>query len=134
MSDPGDLSWWFGNQGSTPIDPNAAKLQTAGANRDYINRALGGVAGREAPQANAAQLNQGNYNQWRAQQMGLANTLGQVASGQQAGAGELAVNRQIDQAMAAQQSAANSARGANAMLAGRQAVRGAADQIGRAHV
>lgn len=129
MSDPTDASWWWGGSSYNP-DPNAAKLQGgAQTAQNYIGQALGGVQGRQAPQATyttfgpAAQLNTGIYNQDRAQQMGLANTLGAIASGQQAGAGELAVNRQIGQALAQQQSAVNSARGASAMLGAREAAR-----------
>lgn len=94
--------------------------------------------GRQAPQAQAAQL--GSPYQMQTQQldpsqmgqsrgalMGVANRLGAIANGQQAGAGELAVNRQFGQGAAALQSAARSARGANAALAYRNAMRSTAD-------
>lgn len=57
------------------------------------------------------------------QQQRLAAQLGQIATGQQAGAGELAVQRQGQRAMAAQLAAARGARGPAAMSAGRQASR-----------
>ncbi len=62
----------------------------------------------------------------RAQMQQQANRLGSIASGQTAGAGEIAVNRQVGQAVAGQQSMAQSARGGNAALAGRLAARNAA--------
>jgi hypothetical protein len=59
--------------------------------------------------------------------MGVAGDLGRIASGQQAGAGELAVNRQVGQATAAQTAAARMAHGANSALASRNAARNTAD-------
>lgn len=94
--------------------------------------------GRQAPMAQAAQLGApyqmqthqlapGQMDQSRGGLMGVANRLGAVASGQQAGAGELAVNRQFGQGASALQSAARSAHGANAALAYRNAMRATAD-------
>lgn len=82
---------------------------------------------RQAPQAQGSQLAGGPQNQARQGMMDMTNRLGAIASGQQAGAGELAVNRQVGQANAAQQSAARAARGANAALAARNAARNSAD-------
>jgi len=69
----------------------------------------------------------GAQDQSRQGMMDLTNRLGAVASGQQAGAGELGVNRQVSLANAAQVSAARNARGANAALAARGAARNQAD-------
>ena len=65
--------------------------------------------------------------QWRAMQMQQAQHLQGVASGQQQGAGELAAQRQVQQAMASQQGMAHMARGGqNAALAFRGAANNAA--------
>jgi hypothetical protein len=118
---------WLMGDPKVGLNPNDAKLQGGDYLRSTIQNGIAAAGGRAAPQSQAASLDQGAYNQWRQQQMGLANQLGAVASGQQKGAGELAVGRQIQQGLAAQQSAANSARGANALLGARAAVRGASD-------
>jgi len=124
MSDPLDPSWWWGGDTYTP-DPSAAKLGgRAGEVTGTIGGALGGLAsaGALGPVGFNAQGSQ----RWGLQQQQLADQLARVANGQQAGAGERAVNRQIGSALAQQQSVANSARGANALLAGREAARPAA--------
>lgn len=59
--------------------------------------------------------------------LGVANRLGGIAGGQQMGAGELAVNHQLGQGMAAQTAAARMAHGANAAIAARNAMRNQAD-------
>lgn len=117
MSDPTDASWWFGGPQYTP-DPNAAVLQDGSQQRNTI----GGALAQSNP-GQQATFDQSGSNYWNGQQQALNQQLGAVASGQQQGAGELAVNRQIGQAQAAQQSIAASARGANAMLGGREAAR-----------
>lgn len=95
--------------------------------RQYAQGQLGGVQGRQAPTANAyqlgaaAQLAGGPQDQFRQQQMGLMAQMAGVAGGQQAGAGELAVRRQANQAAAQQMGAMNMARGANAASAARAA-------------
>ncbi|HLZ48465.1 MAG TPA: hypothetical protein VKR80_07440 [Candidatus Limnocylindria bacterium] len=120
MSDPSDLSFWFGGPQYTP-DPNAAKL---GGNAQYAGQfATQGLYG--GPQK--ATFDTSQQDQFRGQQQTLANQLAGVASGQQQGAGELAVQRQVGHAMAAQQSAAAGARGANAALGARDAMRNQAD-------
>lgn len=119
-------------------DPAAKRDPTIqGANTDYatgvIKNALGTVGTRAAPQAGgvqlgaAAQVDPTQQAQFRAGQMQQIGQLQGIASGQQQGAGEMAVNRQLSQALAAQHSAAASARGANAMLAGREGARQAAN-------
>lgn len=90
-----------------------------------------GVAGRAAPQVTGTQLAGGPQDQARQGLQGVATRLGAVAGGQAPGAGELAVNRQVGQATAAQTSLARSARGANAALAYRNAARNVGD-IGQA--
>lgn len=92
-----------------------------------LGQIAAGAPGRAAPQMGGTQLAGGPQDQSRQGMMDLTGRLGAVASGQQAGAGELAVNRQIGQAAAAQQSAARSARGANAALAARNAARNQSD-------
>lgn len=102
---------------------NATKNMADGpASGAYQTDYLKGMLGRQAPQMNTAQSDQA-----RSQQQGLAQMLQGVASGQQVGAGEMAVNRQVGQAQAQQQAQAQMARGANAALAARQAARTSAD-------
>lgn len=127
----GDAKDWLLGGGATK------GLDSKGANTDYaqgfLRDQLGGVTGRQAPTATAAQLGQaaqlagGPQDQARAQQQATAGYLQSVMGGQRAGAGELAVNRQVGQAQAAQQAAARMARGSNAALAARNAMRGQAD-------
>jgi hypothetical protein len=88
--------------------------------------ALGQLATNAANQQ-APQLATGQMDQSRGGLMGTANRLGAIASGQQAGAGEMAVNRQVGQATAAQTAAARMAQGANAALAARNAARNTAN-------
>ena len=92
-----------------------------------------GAGSRAAPAATAArlggpyQLAGGPQDQARAGMLGVADRLGAIAGGQAPGAGELAVNRQLGSATAAQIAAARTARGANAALAFRNAARNTAD-------
>ncbi|MGN6107230.1 MAG: hypothetical protein ACTHU0_19135 [Kofleriaceae bacterium] len=126
----GVKNWLFGG--------NATEgLNTRGENADFaqgfLRNQVSGLGGREAPRAqaaqlgSAAQLNGGPQDQVRQQQQQAVGHLQGIMSGQQAGAGELAVNRQVGQAGAAQQAAARMARGANAALAARNAARNTAD-------
>ena len=121
-------SFMFGGMGKQP-DPNASKFTDQDYITNQIKSGIQGAQNRQAPQAGntqigpvaqgqASTIDQGRYNDWRTQQMNLAQQLGQVASGQQAGAGELAVQRQIQQGLAGQQAQARMARGgANPALA-----------------
>lgn len=93
--------------------------QTGQYQRDYLQ---GDFMNRQAPQ-----MDQGQSDQTRAQQGQLAQMLFRTASGQQQGAGELAAQRGVNNAMAQQTSAAQMARGANAALAARNAARSTAD-------
>lgn len=121
----GGLAGYFGG-GST-----AKKVDPRFASYDFATDKLTGMANaapRAAPTAQGAyQLAPAQMAESRGGMLGVANRLGAVASGQQAGAGELAVNRQLGQATAAQIAAARAARGGNAALAARAAARNTAD-------
>lgn len=121
--------------GKEKADPNNAKLEGGQYMRDYLQGRLGGVDGRQAPQAGrttigqvrqgqGANINTGPQDQFRMREMLLADQAARVASGQDKGAGELAVRRQMQQAAAQQQSNAASQRGGAAGMAGRAAARG----------
>lgn len=117
--------------------PKKPEVDTRFINYDPVTDRLGKIADgaqmRAAPQATAvrtgapAQLATGQIDQSRGGMLGVANQLGGIASGTQMGAGEMAVNRQLGQATAAQTSAARMARGANSALAYRNAARNTAD-------
>jgi hypothetical protein len=115
-----DLGNWFtGGDASKQFAKDAApKYEGYGAG--MLQGALNGGIGNQ-------QLNFGAADQSRGQMQGLAQQLGAVASGQQQGAGELAAQRQMHGAEAAQQAFARIARGSNAALAARQAARNTAD-------
>lgn len=127
-------SWLFGNgDKNAALDPANFQLQGGDALRQYAMGQMTGAQGRGAPTAQAAQLgaaaqlNGGPQDEWRARQMGLADQYGGVASGQQMGAGEMAVRRQANQQAAQMMGGANMARGANAGIAARAAARGLGD-------
>jgi hypothetical protein len=130
-------SFLFGGMGQSP-NPKKAQL----SDRDFIihniQGSLGAVNDRQAPQAGnttispvmtgqASQLNTAQADAARAQQQQLAGYYNNVITGQQAGAGELAAQRQAVRAAAAQHAMAASARGSNAALAARGAARNVAD-------
>ena len=98
---------------------------------DYATNQLGQMAasaqGRYAPVIDPSQLNRFYLDQSRGGLMDTAGRLSGIASGQQQGAGEMAVNAQLGRAAAAQNAAARMARGANAALALRNAQRNQAD-------
>lgn len=98
---------------------------------DATTNRLGQIAdtaqGRIAPTIGAMQLAGGPQDQARQGMMDVTGRLGGIAAGTQAGAGELAVNRQLGSAFAAQNSAARSARGPMSALAYRNAMRNSAD-------
>lgn len=121
---PGVKNLIFGGDATKGISTKPQNYDAATAQLGQIASAAGG---RAAPQAAGTQLDGVPQGQARQGLMDLTGRLGAVASGQQAGAGELAVNRQIGQASAAQASAARAARGANAALAARNAARNQAD-------
>mgnify|MGYP001593602346 FL=1 len=113
-----DESWL-----SKLLHSNPSKNMASGpASADYQTGYLKDMLGRGAPVQDQTQSNQA-----REQQNQLADLLRRQASGLTPGAGEMAVNRQIGQAQAAQTAQASMARGANAALAGRTAARNTAD-------
>lgn len=116
MSDPSDWSWWTGGDATKNLNPQGQYGQQLGG---QLQGYLGGAAHNP--------LNFGQANQDRQNMGNLAGMLQGVASGQNRGAGELAVNRQVGQATAAQQAAAQMAHGANAAMAARNAARNTAD-------
>lgn len=122
----GAHDWIFGGTATKGINTKLGGYDQAQAQ-------LGQLGGTRAPMAQAAQLgqayqlNQGQMDQSRGGMMLTANRLGAIAGGQQAGAGEMAVNRQVGQAQSAQASAARQARGANAALAYHNGMRNSAD-------
>lgn len=126
----GLTNWLVGGDATDAINPNLKHGNEMGS---FIQGQLGTVGDRQAPTSTAAQLGpaaqlDGSMQADARNQMGgVASQLQRIMSGQQAGAGELAVNRQVGQATAAQQAAARSSRGANAALAARQAARNTAD-------
>lgn len=120
---PLSTDWAFG------ADPhNQAYKQIQGPQQyGYATNALGKFAQQDAPQVQGSQLNTANINQSRAGLNNTANNLSAIASGQQQGAGQIAVNRQVGQAQAQQAAQAQSARGGNSALAMRNAARNQAD-------
>lgn len=113
---------WFG--GITAGTPNQyagqTQFQDNGQIHDIINQGLGAAPQRQAPQTSYGS------DPFRAGQLGQVQQLQDIANGTQAGAGELAVNRQVQQAQAAQQAQARMARGGNAALAYRNAAKNTA--------
>lgn len=109
------------------LQPGNFQLQGADFLRGYAGSQLGGAQGRAAPNISHTQLAGGPQSQARGGQLGLAQNLEGVMTGQQAGAGELAVNRQARAAAANQFGAQNMARGANAATAARSAANNLVD-------
>lgn len=107
-------------------DDNGRKVDVTMPNYGYATGSLIGMS-RTAQRRGASQLDPTLMNQSRARLMGTAGSLEGIAAGQTAGAGELAVNRQLGQAYAAQQSAARMARGPGSALAYRNLMRNSAD-------
>lgn len=110
----GWTDWLFG--GATPQN---TQYQDRDQILNYVNQGMGqgGIAKTQAPQ-----LPSGYDAPFRSAQLAQLGQLQGVASGATQGAGELATQRQYQNAMAAQQSLARSARGgANAALAYRNA-------------
>lgn len=107
-----------GNRSKAFADQTQPKFSQAAG--QYAQGQLGSNLG-------GRQLDYGQSNEARGQMMGLANQLSGVANGTQKGAGQLAVEREMGSAQAAQQSFGRMARGANAALAARQAARNTAD-------
>lgn len=109
-------------------DQKQQQLAAAATQGAQIKNTLMGLAtgqNRQAPQIGGTQFAVDPTGR-----QGLIDTAGRlsgIASGQQMGAGELAVNRQLGQGLAQQTAAARMARGANAAIAARNAMRNQAD-------
>lgn len=118
-SDFNTTGYWFGGASQ---NPEAFQNGSMGRDEHQIRQNLAdgmSTAGaRQAPQMDPSQ-----QAQFRAMQMQQAQQLQGIASGQQQGAGELAVQRQVANAQAAQQAQARMARGGNAGMANLQASR-----------
>lgn len=116
---PGDNSVWGGVKnwlfGGKATKGMASGPQTGDYQRGYLQNDF---MKRQAPTLDATQSNG-----TRAQQNMLADMLFRQAQGQTPGAGELAVNRQVNAANAAQTSQAMMARGADSAMAARNAAR-----------
>lgn len=109
-------SLFLGGSGSSPSS-YYTPYQNYGQLLNGYTQGSTNAVNQQAPQLNGAQ-----QAQFRQMQMQQAQQLQGVASGQQQGAGELAVQRQVANAQAAQQAQAAMARGgANAGLAMRNA-------------
>lgn len=129
LGDIKDFFKWTADPGAifadkNEVDPTKARFE----DRDYLSQQMrqGIESGpRRAPQAQSAQLDQHAQSQWRDQQMAQANRLGAIAAGNQKGAGEMAVDRQMGQAAAQQQAMARMNRG----MTGASAARGAARNV-----
>ncbi len=123
-------NYLFGGDATKGIDTKPQQYDAATA---QLGQMAAGAQGRAAPIAQTAQLgpayqlSPAQMAQSRAGAFGVADRLGAIAGGQAPGAGEMAVNRQLGQATAAQLSAARQAHGANAALAYRNAMRNTAD-------
>ena len=123
--------WLTGDNRERDAALQASNFQLQGADqmRDYAQQQLGGVQGRGAPMANAAQLGQaaqlagGPQDQVRSGQMGLIGQMQGVVDGSRMGAGEMAVQRQAADAASNQFAQQNMSRGANAPGAARAAAR-----------
>jgi len=115
----------------------STELQNADWIRNQSMQGMLDAQGRQAPQAGytqignvargtAATLGTGPQNQFRQRELGLADRLLGIGSGQQMGAGELAARRQGQRAAAQQIGIARMQRGGNAGMA----AAGAAQNIG----
>jgi endosialidase-like protein len=116
----GAHNWFVGGDATKDIPKQLAGF-------DQAQTSLQGLSQQQAPQIGGTQLNADQTGQSRAGLMGTADSLGRIASGQQAGSGELAVNRQMGAANAQQASLARQAHGTNSALAYRNAARTQAD-------
>lgn len=123
------LSW--GADPKVDLDPAKVKLQSGGYIRDMGQQQISSVMGRQAPQASKTHIGQVAQapvsGQFRQGQVQLADRLSSIASGQQAGAGELAARRMTDRGIAQQAGTAASMRGSNAALGALSAARGQTD-------
>jgi len=105
---------------TTAPKPTPTQFQNNQQWMDLFNQSMQRATQGQAQQGQGSQLQFGDdrFRQGQLQQIGQ---LQGIASGQQQGAGELAAQRQMGQALAAQQAQARMARGGNAALAYRNA-------------
>lgn len=95
-------TFFLGGTDKTPTDfANDARFAHEGQITGLINQGLAGLPNRQA-----AQLAGGPQDQMRQMQLSQAQQLQGIAGGQQQGAGELAVQRQMQNALAGQQAMA----------------------------
>ena len=115
-ADSGAKEWLLGGKATKgmPTGPQTGDYQRGYLQNDFMNRG-------------APTMNTGQSDQARGQQQQLAQMLFSQATGATQGAGEMAVQRQAGNAMANNTSAAQMSRGANAAMAGRNAMRANAD-------
>lgn len=114
-----DSDTWLGGQGKTVSDYRQdAQFTDRNQIQGLVQQGLANVNNRPTPQAT-------QQSAFAPMQMTQAQQLQRIASGQQQGAGELAVQRQVQNALAGQQAAARMARGGNAALAAREGARNA---------
>lgn len=107
------------------LDPNAA------ANKESLAAQLAARQGMSGPQAQNTQMALAAQNQFRQDQRGLISQLQQQAAGRGPSVAGLQMQQGLDQAIAAQQAQAASARGMSPALAQRMAAQqGAAMQQG----
>lgn len=109
----------------------ASQQQDQNTIRDTIRQGIAGAQTRTDPQAGRTQLggvtqiDNTRQDQYRGREMALADSLGRVASGQERGAGELAVGRQVGNALGQAYGAATMARGNSGAGAARAGARAA---------
>jgi len=139
----GGILGYLGSKGGKKTDPKKARFDDREAIRQrmeeiYSHTYAGAPQAGEAPRlgqvglGNAAQLDPSQQAQFRERQMAQANRLGQLASGQMQGAGELAAQRQAARGIAQQQAMARMTRGMSQASGSRAAARGAMDIYGQA--
>lgn len=130
------LEWGEGQK--VDIDPEAGRLPGADGMRERVRGYEHVVSSRTAPLAErttvgpmrtgtAARMDPTQQAQFRAREMALADRLSGIMGGTQQGAGELAVQRQGNRAIAQQQAFARMGRGAGAASASRTAARTSGD-------
>lgn len=135
MGSQGAKEWLLGGGATKGIASQPVNYDPV---TDRLGKIADGSQARVAPAATAVQagrtqlgapvqLATGQIDQSRGGMLGVAGQLGGIASGQQLGAGQLAVNRQVGAANAAQQAFARMARGPTSALAARNAARNTAD-------
>lgn len=113
MADPTDLSWWFGTAGGAPP---SGTYQDREKIMNVVTQGLG--TNHVAPTVDVG-------GPFRQAQLGQIGQLQQVAGGQAMGAGQMAAQRGMNSALAAQQAQARMARGPGAGFAALGAARNA---------